>query len=127
MTIADDDSMEPGNEFQWLITGCFIDTTAGTGKYLIYKNAACSLIVSAATTGTITFAIVGGASVSATSIPSGEYDIEVTANVTHLMLYLDSVLKDTEAMTASVTDNGNGWTFFSGGSTLYAGSLDLIK
>lgn len=127
MTVADDDTLEPGNHFQFLIDDCFVDTTAGAGKYLIYKNSACNLAVSATTTGTITFTIVGGATVSATSIPSGEYDIEVTANVTHLKLYINSVLKSTVAMTISVPSNSNGWTFFSGNSTMYVGSLKFYK
>jgi hypothetical protein len=129
MTVYDDDTLEFLDEFQFIITDCFIDTTAGASKYIIYKSGACNLAVSATTTGTITFTIPQmSLSVSATSIPSGEYDIEVTANVTHLKLYINSVLKDTILMNEGyIPQNDSGWTFFSGGSTLYVGSLELNK
>jgi len=127
MTIDDDDTMELGDNFQFLIEDCFIDTTAGASKYIIYRQNTCSLIVSASVTGTITFSINGHASVSATSIPSGEYDIEVTANVTHLMLYVNSLLKDTAVMTGSVHTNNYDWTFFQGNTVKYVRSLEIYK
>jgi predicted small secreted protein len=127
ITVSDNETLELGGAFQILIANCYLNTTAGAGKYIIYKDSALEFSVSSTTTGTITFSINGGASVTATAIPSGEYDIEITSDGTDLFLYLDETLKDTDTMTANVTDNGNDWIMCSGNTTIYVGSLKVIK
>ncbi|MBU1067525.1 hypothetical protein KKE60_07035, partial [Patescibacteria group bacterium] len=48
------------------------------------------------------------AAVTATGVSSGEHDIEVSANVTHLRIYVDSVLKDSALLSGtSIPDNDN--------------------
>jgi hypothetical protein len=125
MEIADNETMELGDEFQWLITDCWVDTDASANKTIMYKDAACRLFVSDTVSGNVTFEITGGASVSALAIPTGEYDIEVSANVTDLRIYFDSVLRASTPFTANVTDNDNPWVFFSNDSVRYVRSLIL--
>jgi hypothetical protein len=127
MTIDNDISMRLYDNFTFEIENCYIDTTAGATKRIIFKQNACQLIVSATVSGTITFSISGGASVSATAIPSGEYDIEVTANTTDLMIYINDVLKGTAAFTDDVPYNSYDWVFFEGDTVKYVSSLKLYK
>ena len=127
MTIANDVTMRLYDIFQFIIEDCYIDTTAGALKRIIYKASACQLIVSATVSGTITFSITGGASVSATGLPTGEYDIEVTANQTDLMIYVDDVLKGSTAFTNDVPYNVNAWTLFEGDTVKYVRSFKLYK
>ena len=127
MTIDNDVSMRLYDEFRFVIEDCYIDTTAKALKRVIYKAGACQLIVSATVNGTITFSITGGASVSATAIPTGEHDIEVSANTTDLMIYIDGLLKNSTAFTDDVPYNGYDWVFFEGDTVKYVKSLKLYK
>lgn len=128
VTVLDDPLLKFGNKFQILLTDVYIDTTAGANKHIIYKNGAVVFDVSGSVTGNITFEIVGGSSVTALAIPSGLYSsLEVTANVTHLSLLLNSVVRDIQPFTNNVTDNANDWVLLSGNTTMYVGSFILNK
>jgi hypothetical protein len=127
MVIANDITMRLYDTFQIKIEDCYIDTSAGANKRIIYKQSACQLIVSASESGKITFSITTGASVSATGLPSGEYDIEVTANQTDLMIYVDDVLKGSAAFTNDVPYNGFAWILFEGDTVKYVRSFKLYK
>lgn len=126
-TLADNSTYEVTNNFTLTLSDTWIDTDAGLNKWIVYKESAINFGTSNTTTGNVTFSIVGGASVSAIALLSAEYDVIVTANTTHLMIYVNGILKDTAVMTANVTDNANSWILFSGNTTRYVGSLTLEK
>lgn len=64
--------------------------------------------------------------VVASSINSGEMTIKLTADGTNLKLYLDDVLKDTEALDGvSVFNNSNDWVFCENNSVLYLRSAEM--
>lgn len=128
MTVADDDSIELGNNFEVEFQG-FVDTSAGTNKDLVFKDLAFRVWVNGE--GEISASIYkdGGWTacvVTATNILSNVHFIEVTADVQDLKLYINGNLKDTEVLggTISVPDNTNGWSFATNGSMLY---LEFLK
>lgn len=110
VAIADNSELELGDRFDVLQSG-WADTSAGSDKNLAIKTDAFRLYVS--TEGIVT-AVVDpdgdNVSVSANAT-SGEHIFKVSANTTHLHLWVDGTLEDTVALGgASVPDNGNGWT-----------------
>jgi hypothetical protein len=128
MSIPNSVSMNITNRFRFLIYNLYLDTTAGAGKNIIYKLGAVYFIVSPTVTGTLTFQIVGGATLSIPGIPSGRYGlIEVSSNTTDLCIYIDSVLQGTTAFTNNVTANGNAWQLFSGNTTMFVGKFEMYK
>jgi len=128
VTVADvDPDLELGDVFQFMLYNICLDTTAGAGKFIIYKEDAIDFSVDAVTDGTITFTVVGGASVSA-SIPSATYNsIEVMSDGTDLYLYINGTFKDSDTWTITVPDTGTPWIFFEGSTVKYIESLELIK
>ena len=128
ITVNDDDDLELGHDFQFIFTNIYIDTTIGADKNIIFKDGACRFYVSAATEGDIIFEITGGASVTASGIPSGEYDsIVVTGDASDLKIYINSALRDSDTMTIDVPPNGSNWVFLSGNTVRYCGSFQLLK
>jgi len=107
--VTDHSSIELGDDFLIEVKGLF-DTSSGADKNVIYKDSAFRVYVSAS--GNITASITGGNSVTATAISSGEYTLSVSANITHLFIYIDDSLEDSSAIGANVTDNENTWRLF---------------
>jgi hypothetical protein len=66
-----------------------------------------------------------GATVNLTGINSGEYDVTVSANTTHLVLDIGGTSNSTALGGASVPDNANDWVFFENDSTMYAGGTTI--
>ena len=117
ITVSDHADLELGDSFEIELRG-YVDTSAGSDKNLIFKNAAFKLYISAA--GSIKAEITGGTSVTATSISSGVHTIEVTANETDLKIYVDTVEKDSSALGGvGVPDNTNNWTIMQNNCILY--------
>lgn len=107
VTTADDPAIEMGDEFYLAVVG-WIDTIAGADRDMWFKDSACRLRIDAVTDGTVTFAITGGASVTATTITSAYHTIEVIADGTNLRLWIDDTLEDTQPLGGvGVPDNGN--------------------
>lgn len=115
-TVDDAANLELGDSFETLQKG-WIDTSAGSDKNLISKPSAFKLYISAA--GNITAEITGGASVTASGVSSGEHIVKVTSDGIDLKIFIDDVEKDSTAMTANVTDNGNNWVFLENYAMIY--------
>lgn len=109
ITVADDAALELGDGFEVEIKG-YIDTTAGSNKNLVFKNAAFKIYISAE--GSIKAEITGGTSVTATGVASGEHTVLVKTDGIDLEIYVDDMgtPKDTSALGGvGVPDNSNDW------------------
>ncbi len=103
----------------------YVDTGAGADKNLIFKDAAFRLYVSAA--GSITAAVTGGNSVTATTIAPGEHTIHVYADAVTLAIQIDSGVPVTNAVGfAAVPDNGNDWYYFQTDVAPYVESIEVV-
>jgi hypothetical protein len=60
-----------------------------------------------------------------TGISSGEYDMTVSANTTHLILTVGAATNSTVLGGASVPDNANDWYLFENDSVMYAGKTTV--
>jgi hypothetical protein len=70
--------------------------------------------------------IVDLKTVSCSGINSGGHTLEVSADGTNLNLYIDDVLKDTEALAGvSIPNNANNWVFCQNNSALYLRSAKI--
>lgn len=123
VTVPDDGDLELRGDFVIEVSGHF-NTDNASGKYILHKENAFSLFVSPTVSGNITVTITGGNSLTALNVLSGEYDIIVSANVTHWWIEVDTVLKDIQVLSANVTDNSNSWSMFAGNSMSY---VEYIK
>jgi hypothetical protein len=128
LTVLDNEVLEITDTFDFVFTNIYIDTTAGAGKNIIYKNGACRLFVSDVVTGNITFEITGGASISALSLPTGHYDsLRVVSDSANVSIYVNTILKDSKVMTGDVPNTVNNWILFSGNTTMYVDSFTLER
>jgi hypothetical protein len=70
--------------------------------------------------------VASSKTVSCSGIDSGEHNVKVSADGSNLYIYVDDVLKDTEALGGlSIANNSNGWEFFKNGSVLYLRSAEI--
>lgn len=109
ITVADAAVLELGDGFEVEIKG-YIDTTAGSDKNLVYKDAAFKIYISAE--GSIKAEITGGTSVTATGVASGEHVILVKADGFDLEIFVDDMVtpKDTSALGGvGMPNNSNDW------------------
>lgn len=123
--VTDHATMELGDDF-WIEVKGFVLTSLGASKYVVNKAGAFALIVGTGAGGNVTAAIpLGGGTVyvSALGVLPGEHTIEVSANITTVRLYVDTVLVDSAPLTANVTDNANIWELFVNDSMLYVESI----
>lgn len=65
---------------------------------------------------------IGGATLSVSGIPSGEYDLSLAANTTDLILNVGGTSNST-AFTSTVPDSANNWLYMTNNSSVYAGNI----
>lgn len=127
MTVADDDSIELGNNFEVKLQG-FVDTSVGDNKNLVFKDLAFKIWVSNEKEISTSIYKSGGwtaCKVTATNINSATHFIEVTGDASYLRLYIDGVPKGTPVLlNGGVPPSENGWSFATNGSMLY---LEWLK
>jgi len=111
ISVADNLVTELDDDFVLIQKG-WLDASAGAAKNLAIKTNAFQLYLSAAGTVTATVDPAGvPKSVTKAGLASGEYEFMVSANVTHLHMWVDGVLENTTPLLGtSVPDNGNAWT-----------------
>jgi hypothetical protein len=127
-TVLDNDTLEITNKYTMEFTSLYIDTTAGSGKYILYKDGACNLRVSDTVSGNIIFQVTGGNTLTATGIPSGYLEsIIVSANTTHVSLSVNGIVKDSALISANIPNTANNWILCSGNTTLSIGSFTLER
>jgi hypothetical protein len=128
MTVSYSDTLLLDNNFQVELQG-FVDTSAGDNKNIAFKNLAFKIWVSNEEEISASIYKDGGWTacvVTTTNVPSSVLFIQVTADVQHLRLYLNGVLKDSEELNGtSVPLNENGWSFATNGSMLYLEYLQI--
>lgn len=120
VTVSDSATIELANNFTVEQDGWF-DVTK-VDSTLVYKENAFRTYVSGS--GNITSSMdVGGnwtINVTATGLTSSDFRVLTSANVTHMAIYVDGVLKDITALGVNTTpDNGNTWVMMSENSTAY--------
>lgn len=109
ITVPDDANLELGDDFEIKVKG-YINTDDGSNKNIVFKDNAFRIYVSSTTSGNVTASITSGANVTASSVLSGEHTIEVSANVTHLRIYVDTVLMDSQPIISAVPGTADNWT-----------------
>ena len=107
VTINDTADLEPGDIFMFQMI-VDLDMTPTNGS-LIHKQGACSLNRSG--TNQLTFSVVGGNSLVASSVTSGYRTVVVYSDGTDMWIEVDDALKDTIA-TSSIPDTSNDWLLF---------------
>lgn len=88
ITIPDAAALEPGNNFEFEIDG-YVDTTAGTGKNLIYKAGAFIVTISDDTD--VTAAILAGGTTTVNLLPDGDGDYTNIPTVVGVANHWDAV------------------------------------
>lgn len=108
VTVSDNPLLEPGDVYMFEFIG-YLDMSAGSGKSLIWKAGA----ISFNRTGTdeLTYSVVGGYSLVASSVASGDHTVIVYSDGTDMWITVDGTLKDTIA-TSSVPDTDDDWVLF---------------
>jgi hypothetical protein len=103
------------DEIDDLESGVSIKRTAGA------SNAACTEVYI-----TVNYNhLVIDASATVTGVSSGEHDLTVSANTTHLILTIDGTSNSTLLSGASVPDNGNDITIMENNSVVYADNMTV--
>lgn len=72
-----------------------------------------------------TIRIYADVGVTAAGIAAGERTVRTTANVTHLAIYVDDVLKASTTLAANVTDNAEVWYFAQGDAWYFLEYQDI--
>lgn len=117
ITVTDDASIELGDAFH-IEMKVWVDTSASAvSDNVTTKADAFNITISAV--GSIKAEIIGGTSVTATTVASGVHTIEVIADGVDLKIFIDTVEKGSSALGGvGVTDNG---------SNLIIGQNDVIR
>ncbi len=106
---------DAGVNQQPILTLTFVANT------LVDKTDAINVLSSS---GNITVEIIGGNSVSAMGVTTGEHTVLISSNITSLSISIDGVESD-NATKSLVPDNGNTWTLLGRGTTPYVKSVRI--
>jgi len=108
VTVPDNDDLEPDDVFAFGIVG-YVDTAAGANKNIIRKDGA--VVFNVTNNKELTFAIVGGNSLVATNISSGDMTIMVFSDGYELWMEIGDVERDRD-VASSVPDTESDWILF---------------
>jgi hypothetical protein len=111
---ADNASLELGGNFT-IETSAFLNMGAAyIGENITGKESAIRIYKSGSTN--ITATIIGGASVTADNVSTGERVVMVSANTTHLRIFVDDMAtaKDSDAIGAAVPNTANPYLWAEG-------------
>lgn len=99
VTTPDDSTIEPDAEFEISVSG-FLDTSSAPDKNICYKQDAVRIWVSGASEISAQIGTDGVPLITlvAPGIASGQHTVSLVANLLTLSLYVDDVLKDSEAL-----------------------------
>lgn len=124
ITTADGGAIKFGSSFELTMPDTYIDTSTGSNKYIVYKNAV--LIMQVTGSKEITATVYDGSSHSIvlSSIDSGEYDVTLSLSGGTLTFTVGTD-SDTASGVGTLVDNTNDIIWGQNDVTPYFGSINL--
>lgn len=105
ITVSDHADIELGDTFYLWMSG-WIDVSGGANRDIWFKDSSARFQNDVA--GQLSFTITGGATSTAVGLTSGDMVVEVIGDGTNIRIYVDGVLKDTDAIGGvPAPDNAN--------------------